>query len=119
MPGFDDKDFDPLSMNMDSIFKQFKGVNVNRVFAAAMLQKLRQMHAQVGDMLGKMTPPMYGALDPWDILGVSKEATHDEVKKAWKKKSREVHPDIGGDNQKQMMVNVAYEVICKLKGWPK
>jgi preprotein translocase subunit Sec63 len=119
MPESDKNGFDPLSMNMNSIFKQFKGANINRVFITAMQQKLRQMHKQLGDMINDMNPTTYGTIDPWVVLGVDKNATHDEVHRAYKKKSKEVHPDKGGTDEQQIIVNVAYEVICKVKGWVK
>lgn len=119
MPGFNDKDFDLLSMNMDSIFKQFSGTTINRAFMAALLQKMRQMHKEIGNMIESMTPSGHGTIDPWVVLGVPKTANQEEVKKAWKKRSKEVHPDIGGTTEQQMVANVAYEVICKLRGWSK
>ena len=119
MAGFNDQDFDPLSMNLDSIFRQFKGASFSKIFQQMMFARLKEMHAQIGEIISRLQPDAYSSVDPWQVLGVSREATHEEVKRAWKKKSKEVHPDVGGVNQEQMMVNVAYELICRLKGWSK
>jgi len=130
MPKDEKPPFDPVFENMESLFNSLRGVNINQAFQAAMMEKLKQMHKEIGDALNDIASSTYSTrkgqsntpfsnLDPWTILGVSKTATQDEVKKAWKKRSKEVHPDIGGNTQQQMMANVAYEVICKLKGWSK
>ena len=49
--------------------------------------------------------------DYYDILGVSKEASADEIKKAFRKKAIEHHPDRGGDEAKFKELNEAYEVL--------
>ena len=35
--------------------------------------------------------------DYYDILGVKKDASADEIKKAFRRKAVELHPDKGGD----------------------
>lgn len=48
----------------------------------------------------------------YDLLGVAKGATTDEVKKAFRKKALKDHPDKGGDPEKFKEMTVAYEVLC-------
>ena len=56
------------------------------------------------------------ARDYYDILGVSKNASQDEIKKAFRKKARQYHPDVNKDNPKEAEAkfkeaNEAYEVL--------
>lgn len=37
-------------------------------------------------------------IDPYSILGISRDASDDEVKKAYRKLSRKYHPDANIDN---------------------
>jgi DnaJ-class molecular chaperone len=49
--------------------------------------------------------------DYYDILGVAKTASADEVKRAFRKKAHELHPDKGGDAEAFKKVNEAYQTI--------
>ena len=53
--------------------------------------------------------------NPYDILGVSRDASLDEVKKAYRKKARENHPDLNPDDPKaeerMNKINEAYDRI--------
>ena len=53
--------------------------------------------------------------DYYKTLGVSKNATADEIKKAYRKMARENHPDAGGDEEKFKDINEAYEVLSDEK----
>ncbi|MBM3210380.1 molecular chaperone DnaJ [Candidatus Saccharibacteria bacterium] len=50
--------------------------------------------------------------DYYEVLGVSKDASADEIKKAFRKRAVQFHPDKeGGDEAKFKEVNEAYEVL--------
>lgn len=47
----------------------------------------------------------------YDTLGVKKDATADQIKKAFRKLARKHHPDVGGDEEKFKEINSAYGVL--------
>ncbi|MDR0957064.1 MAG: molecular chaperone DnaJ [Candidatus Nomurabacteria bacterium] len=49
--------------------------------------------------------------DYYEVLGVKKDASADEVKKAFRKLAVKYHPDKGGDEAKFKEINEAYEVL--------
>ena len=55
------------------------------------------------------------AMDPYSVLGVSKDASQDEVKKAYRRKARENHPDLNPNDpnaaERMNEINEAYDRI--------
>ena len=49
--------------------------------------------------------------DYYNILGVTKTASADEIKTAFRKKAHQHHPDKGGDAEKFKELNEAYQVL--------
>jgi molecular chaperone DnaJ len=54
---------------------------------------------------------MAAAPNYYDVLGVSKTASADEIKKAFRRLSRKHHPDTGGTEEKFKELNEAYQVL--------
>tara|TARA_R110002012_G_scaffold322077_1_gene554665 strand:+ start:3168 stop:4103 length:936 start_codon:yes stop_codon:yes gene_type:complete len=47
----------------------------------------------------------------YDILGVREDSTPEEIKKAYRKLSKEHHPDMGGDTEKFKNISEAYGIL--------
>lgn len=47
----------------------------------------------------------------YEILGISKNASQDEIKKAYRKLAHQHHPDKGGDAQMFKEINEAYQIL--------
>ena len=51
------------------------------------------------------------AKDYYKILGINKNASEDEIKKAFRKLAHQHHPDKGGDEKKFKEINEAYQIL--------
>ena len=51
------------------------------------------------------------AANYYETLGVKKDASIDDIKKAFRRLARKHHPDAGGDEEKFKDINEAYEVL--------
>ena len=49
--------------------------------------------------------------DLYALLGVSPEASIDDIKKQWRQKARDLHPDKGGDQHQLSKINAAYDTL--------
>jgi molecular chaperone DnaJ len=50
-------------------------------------------------------------MDYYQILGVAKNATEQDIKKAYRKLAHKYHPDKGGDEKKFKEINEAYQIL--------
>lgn len=51
----------------------------------------------------------------YELLGISKDASDDEIKKAWRRKALSDHPDKGGDKERFQEAQNAYRVLSDEK----
>lgn len=58
------------------------------------------------------------SLDPRTVLGVGQDASLDEIRDAYRVKSKKHHPDLGGDEWAFRMVTRAYEVLKTTEAVP-
>ena len=56
-------------------------------------------------------PPDIVMKDYYQILGVSRSASSDEIRKAYHKLAHQYHPDKGGDEKKFKEINEAYQTL--------
>ncbi len=52
--------------------------------------------------------------DYYEILGVSRDASEQDIKKAYRKLAHKYHPDKGGDEKKFKEINEAYQVLSDI-----
>jgi len=50
-------------------------------------------------------------LDPYAVLGVSREADDEQIKRAFRFKAKECHPDLGGDADKFEALRLCYDTL--------
>ena len=50
-------------------------------------------------------------MNPYQILGVTPGASRDEVRRAWRRRALETHPDHGGDDASFSLVHRAYALL--------
>jgi molecular chaperone DnaJ len=88
-----------------------KGTNFITLFKIALLKPLIPL---IPLQLFSIIPALM-SMNPYEILGVTKGASTDDIKKAYRKKSKELHPDKHpGDKQKEedyKKINEAYEIL--------
>jgi len=103
------------------------GIQVSKVMEVLIknveINTLKKLRSEIDKHIKKLEAQIQaGSLDPYSILGVSQNATQEEVKNAYQRKAFEVHPDRNPGkekwaNEEMAKVNAAYQVICKIRGW--
>jgi len=79
------------------------------------MRALRQLR---GEAVDEPAPPPPGKQDIevcYRLLGVSPSARWEEVERAYRRKAKIHHPDLGGDEDAMRALNEAYSVLKRLR----
>jgi hypothetical protein len=49
--------------------------------------------------------------DYYSILGINADASEDEIRRAYRAKARQLHPDLGGSPDEMKLINEAYDLL--------
>lgn len=108
--------------NLGGGSKEFGGL-MNNLIRNIQINMLKQFRREIDKNIKRLTTEGIDSydpqFDPYVILGVSPSATKEEVKRAYREKARQTHPDVAGKNyeREMMMINAAYEAISQFRGW--
>jgi len=116
----------------EDLFEAMKYTNLggkmpqNKMFQALIrnvqVGALKNLRGELDKMINKLAGQGVdmkgmGDLNPFKILGVSPNATKEEVQKAYREKAKKAHPDGGGSHEEMTKVNAAWEAIKRFRGW--
>ena len=93
------------------LFERFGGQMYYRRRPAARMFVDQRRYFQGFEGFGGFQQGGQNHTEYYDRLGVSSDASEDEIKKAFRKKAMEHHPDRGGDIEKFKEIKAAYEVL--------
>ena len=115
-----DGEFHQAELNMLRLIAQYLGISQSDYLS------IHERHVGSRGSYSDTQSPRYSAThkDPYKVLGISKEATDDEVKKAYRRMAMKYHPDRVAGMSEEMQrnaaeqmkeINEAYEQIKSLR----
>jgi hypothetical protein len=78
--------------------------------AGILPKRLRQRLEPLADTL-RPRPEDNPPQDYFQVLGVSKQATREEIRRAYRRRARRLHPDHGGDPRSFIALSTAYQTL--------
>jgi hypothetical protein len=94
---------------------RYTGVAGNLGAVAATLEAMRAIERHGGAEILERAFTGFTALpgpeQPWEVLGISSQATKEEVDKAYKRLAHKHHPDRGGDAEQMTRINRARDAL--------
>jgi DnaJ-domain-containing protein 1 len=81
---------------------------------AEMMKAMGMDPSMLASMMGQGRAPGF---DPYQVLGLDKSASDEEVKKRYHDLLKKVHPDVGGTSFLVQIVIAAFEMIKRERGW--
>ena len=109
-------DFEKINQKMQELLEEFQGMSEKLLRDAS--QKLFE---QAGTDFAGSFRDMKGqaGADPYRVLGLDKSASDEEVKKRYRERLRQYHPDTAGPGMEFHLqaVLAAFQLISKERGW--
>ena len=109
-------DFERINQKMQELLEDFQGMSEKLLRDAS--QKLFEragidFAGSFGGMKGQ------AGADPYRVLGLDKTASDEEIKKRYRERLRQFHPDTAGPGFEFHLqaVLAAYELIRRERGW--
>ena len=100
----------PVGSRKALSFPIFKGgIIASSMFRLRASPCVGNIFGGIGSAVGRFTST--SAKDFYKVLGVEKSATQQDIKKAYRKRAMETHPDQGGKKEDFAQVAEAYEVL--------
>lgn len=103
-------------MNMEDLWQLDPG-KATDMLEEIFFRTIDNAYKDLGEVIKKMKKGLPRSATVYDVLGVNPSATEEEVRKAYREKAWKAHPDRGGSNVEMALLNKAYEMIKRHRGW--
>ena len=108
-------DFERINQKMQELLSEFQKLPeaLLRDAQKKIFERAGTDFASFGGMKGQT------GVDPYRILGLDKSASDDKVKKRYRERLRQFHPDTAGPGMEFHLqaVMAAYQLISRERGW--
>jgi DnaJ-domain-containing protein 1 len=108
-------DFERINQKMQELLSEFQKLPeaLLRDAQKKIFERAGTDFASFGGMKGQT------GVDPYRVLGLDKSASDDKVKKRYRERLRQFHPDTAGPGMEFHLqaVMAAYQLISKERGW--
>lgn len=90
---------------------RYSNAAANMRSLALAIEAMRQLERHGGGTMMERAFAGFAALPPpkqwWEVLGVYRNASEEEIDRAWRAKSKRAHPDVGGSHAAMSQLNEA------------
>ncbi len=109
-------------------FASFEGASpptelINAMLKSVELSMLKRIKAMIDGKIKQISAEELAMakkdINPFVILGVSQDASMEEVNRAYRDKAAKAHPDVGGSHAEMVRINAARDAIRIFRGLSK
>ncbi len=90
----------------------------NAMINIMLLGTLKQMQSRINQIVGQLEGRTSNMnFDPYEVFGLTSGCTKEDLDRAYRERAKILHPDAGGSNDMMAALNMARDMIYKMKGW--